>query len=54
MLNYDNLDRLSSAIGGYSTGAITYDSNSNRLSYGPTGDPASNRPTAIGGAAVGE
>ena len=55
MLNYDNLDRLSSATGGYSTGAITYNSNSNRLSYGPTGyayDPASNRLTAIGGAAV--
>jgi YD repeat-containing protein len=35
-LNYDILDRLSSGTGGYSTGAITYDSNSNRLSYGPT------------------
>jgi YD repeat-containing protein len=33
-LNYDALDRLSSGTGGYSTGAITYDSNSNRLTYG--------------------
>ena len=35
-LNYDKLDRLSSGTGGYSTGAITFDSNSNRLTYGTT------------------
>src|SRR6185312_10752241 len=36
-LTYDVLDRLKSAAGSYGTvGSITYDSNSNQLTYGST------------------
>jgi YD repeat-containing protein len=54
-LNYDTLDRLSSGTGGYSTGSITYDSNSNRLSYGATTytyNTGSNQLATAGGATV--
>jgi RHS repeat-associated protein len=55
-LNYDNLDRLSSGTGGFNTGSITYDSNSNRLTYGSTNftyATTSNRMTVSGSSSIG-
>ncbi len=55
-LTYDVIDRLSYAsAGSYASSSITYDSASNRLTYGGTNytiDGASNRMTNAGGSAI--
>jgi YD repeat-containing protein len=55
-LTYDALDRLKSAVGAYGTvSSITYDSNSNRKTYGAvnyTVPSTSNKVSAIGAASI--
>jgi RHS repeat-associated protein len=55
-LKYDSAGRLSFASSGsYAAGTITYDSSSNRLSYGGTSytiSPSSNRMTVAGGTSI--